>query len=52
MSCGPISISVTSRPRVRSDAADSAPMKLPPMTIAECASSAAVRTASASASVR
>ena len=52
MSVSPISTSVTSRPRARSDAAVSAPMKLPPMTIAEWASSAAAETASASASVR
>ena len=55
-SCGisvsPASTSVTSRPRMRSDAAVSDPMKLPPITIAEWASSAARLTVSASASVR
>ena len=49
MSVGPISTSVTSSPRSRSEAAVSAPMKLPPITIAVCASAAAVPTASASA---
>ncbi len=52
MRVSPISTMVTSRPRVRSEAAVSAPMKLPPITIAAWASSAAWMTASASRSVR
>ena len=42
MSIAPSSTSVTSSPRRVSEAAASAPMKLPPITIAECASSRAV----------
>ena len=52
MSVDPCATRVTSSPRSRSEAAVSAPMKLPPITIAVCASSAAVPTASASPSVR